>query len=163
MDSEELFFEAETRKHQQSVANKISFVVQELLHRARQHDATKLVFPERQCFVEYTPKLRDLTYGTPEYKKSLDAMGPALEHHYEHNRHHPEHFNSDIGAMTLIDLLEMLCDWMAATERHRDSNIFRSITQNQARFGYDDTVARILKNTAKTLLDAADREPVFDD
>jgi hypothetical protein len=37
-------------------------------------------------------------------------MAPALKHHYENNRHHPEHFKNNIDDMNLIDLIEMLCD-----------------------------------------------------
>lgn len=67
----------------------------ELARRAVTHDRTKLINPERQMFAQMTSKLRGLTYGSPEYKECLEQMkGQALGHHYSHNRHHPEYFQS---------------------------------------------------------------------
>ena len=43
----------------------------------------------------------------------------------------------------------MFCDWKAATERHNDGNLLKSIQINAQRFGYDDQLKRIFLNTAK--------------
>ena len=102
-------------------------------------------------FDEYTPKLKHCTYGSEEYKSFLAGLKPALDIHYKNNRHHPEHFANGIKDMTLLDLLEMLCDWKASSERHADGNIYRSIEINQSRFGYSDEVKAILKNTVDFL------------
>ena len=56
----------------------------------RDHDKSKLEAPEKEIFDAVTPKLRTLTYGSPEYHASLEEMGPALDHHYSVNAHHPE-------------------------------------------------------------------------
>ena len=53
--------------------------------------------------------------------------------------------------MTLIDIIEMLCDWKAATLRHKDGAIRRSIEQNQKRFGYGDELKQIFINTIDVL------------
>lgn len=50
--------------------------------------------------------------------------------------------------MNIIDITEMFCDWNAATQRHNDGNIFKSIEINQERFGYGPKLAMVLKNTA---------------
>ena len=55
-----------------------------------QHDMSKLEEPEKSAFDIATPKLRGLTYGSPEYKAATAELGDALKHHYAHNRHHPE-------------------------------------------------------------------------
>jgi hypothetical protein len=86
-----------------------------------------------------------------EYKSYLTGMGEALKHHYAHNSHHPEHYEDGIAGMSLLDLVEMLCDWKAATERHADGDLRRSIEQNQERFGYSDELRSILENTAREL------------
>lgn len=52
-----------------------------------------------------------------------------------------------IKGMGLHQLIEMLCDWKAATLRHNDGCIRRSIEQNQKRFGYSDELKQILLNT----------------
>lgn len=58
---------------------------------------------------------------------------------------------SPIRGMNLISLLEMLCDWKAATLRHNDGDILKSIEINQRRFGYSDELKQILLNTVAEL------------
>ena len=81
----------ETFRHIERVRNLLNACVVELLKRGELHDQTKLESPEVEAFTEYTPKLAECTYGSDEYKGFLDAIKPALSHHYAHNRHHPEH------------------------------------------------------------------------
>lgn len=142
----------ETREHINRVRSLLMQVVDDLNKRGWKHDASKLEEPEKSMFDEHTPKLRALTYGTPEYKAELEAMGPALQHHYEHNDHHPEFGNGRLGMMNLIQIIEMLADWKAAGERHADGgDLRRSIEANAERFGYGDEVKQILLNTAEYL------------
>ena len=56
-----------------------------------------------------------------------------------------------IRGMNLLDLVEMICDWKAATMRHADGDILRSIEINQKRFGYSDELKQILLNTVPLL------------
>lgn len=137
----------ETYKHIQQVRSFLSLVVKNLLDRMLAHDQSKLQSPEVEAFDEFTPKLAALTYGSEEYKSLLEQIRPALEHHYAANRHHPEHFKEGIKGMTLLDLVEMLCDWKAATLRHNDGCIKRSVEINQKRFAYSDELKQILLNT----------------
>lgn len=142
----------ETWEHISRVRELLGDVARRLIHRADEHDRSKLVEPELSVFNEFTPKLRDTPYGSEEYKGYLRDMGVALAHHYEHNAHHPEHHERGIQAMSLLDLIEMVCDWKAAGERHGDGgDIVRSIEQNQARFGYTDELKSILFATAEEL------------
>lgn len=67
----------------------------ELMKRAVTHDRSKLSSPEWKMFAEITHKLEGLTYGSEEYENQRKEMlNSALGHHYEHNRHHPEFFES---------------------------------------------------------------------
>lgn len=138
-----------TMRHIEAVRNHINLCVMELLDRAEQHDQSKLQNPEVAAFDEYTPKLRGMTYQSPEYKACLAAIKPALDHHYANNRHHPEHHKNGIKDMNLIDLVEMICDWKSSSMRHNDGNILKSIEINQSRFGYSEDLRLILENTAK--------------
>ena len=152
MEKDELFFENETRKHQQAVGELMSRFARELLRRASIHDDSKLESPERETFIRVTAKLKGLTYGSDEYKVQLEEMGEALHHHYLHNRHHPEFFDTDpsrngVGEMTLVDVVEMLCDWYAATKRHADGDIYESIRINRERFRISDQLTDVLRNT----------------
>ena len=151
-----------TMRHIETVRNYLGSVVKELLARAESHDQSKLQSPEVEIFEIYTPKLRRCTHGSEEYKGYLKEMQVALDHHYFANRHHPEYFmvgpeyngpwvQSSLERMTLIDLVEMLCDWKAATLRHADGDIMQSVNQNQERFGYSDELRMILANTARWL------------
>jgi len=115
-------------------------------------DQTKLSDNEKNVFDIYTPKLKNSTYGSDEYKIFLKEMKVALDHHYENNRHHPEHFKNGIKDMTLIDIVEMFCDWKAATMRHADGDLVKSIELNKKRFNYSDDLEQIFKNTAEYLL-----------
>jgi len=78
-------------------------------------------------------------------------MKVALDHHYKENSHHPEHFVNGIKGMSLIDLVELLSDWVAASKRHDTGNVAKSIEINQERFGYTDELKEILLNTIQLL------------
>lgn len=141
--------QVETIKHIEKVRYFISFVMEELRLRAVNHDGSKLESPEVETFAEFTPKLAGSTYGSDEYREFLKGMDEALQHHYECNRHHPEHFENGINDMNLVDIVEMICDWKAASMRHNDGNIYKSIEINAKRFGYGKQLEHILLNTAK--------------
>ena len=141
----------ETLKHIERVRYYLRIITDKLTSRGISHDKTKLESPEVELFTEFTPRLAELKYGSEEYKESLAGLKPALDHHYAHSRHHPEHFSKGITDMNLVDIMEMLCDWKAAGERQRDGNLLKSIELNAQRFGYDDQLKQIFINTAKML------------
>ena len=136
-----------TMRHIEQVRNLLNRVVAELLSRGEAHDQSKLASPEVELFAEFTPKLAASTYGSSEYEGFRKAMGPALDHHYAKNRHHPEHFKNGVNDMNLLDLVEMFCDWKAATMRHNDGNIRNSIEYNANRFGLSPQLVKVLENT----------------
>lgn len=138
----------ETLKHIRRVQDLLGVLATDLIRRAAVHDNSKLESPEVEVFEEFTAKLKGCTYGSDEYKGFLAAMKPALDHHYAANPHHPEHYPDGVRGMTLLDIIEMLADWKAATERHADGNLAKSIELNQKRFGYGDELKTILFNTA---------------
>lgn len=82
----------DTVKHIQQVMAFLEQVVINLENRSACHDESKLEEPEKSMYDEFAPKLRDSTYGSDEYKGFLKDMGAALQHHYEVNTHHPEHY-----------------------------------------------------------------------
>lgn len=141
----------ETIKHIEKVRQYLRIMTDRLTTRGVIHDKTKLESPEVELFTEYTPRLAETQYGSDEYKECLAGLKPALDHHYANSRHHPEHFSKGINDMNLVDIVEMLCDWKAASERQQDGNLLKSIEQNAQRFGYDDQLKQIFINTAKML------------
>jgi hypothetical protein len=141
----------ETQKHIESVRKYIRFMIDKIEMRGVKHDASKLESPEVELFAEVTPKLAETTYGSDEYQGFLDKLKPALDHHYASNRHHPQHFVNGVNDMTLIDIIEMFCDWKASTLRQNDGNLSKSIETNAERFNMDGQLKQILMNTARML------------
>ena len=141
----------DTLEHIYRVAVLLMQCSEELLNRARIHDASKLTDAEKPYFDKYTPLLKISDYGSDEYKAMLKSLKPALDHHYMANPHHPEHYLTGIDGMNLFDLVEMFMDWKAATERHDSGDIFKSIDINEKRFSISIQLAQILKNTATYL------------
>ena len=149
LSEQEKLINYETLNHIRTVVYYLSKIQIELSKRIVFHDDTKLRNPELDSFVEFTPKLKNTTYGSEEYKGFLEEMKPALDHHYSKHRHHPEHFENGIDDMTLIDLIEMLFDWKAATLRHADGSMENSFKVNAERFKISDQLLKILDNTIK--------------
>lgn len=136
-------------RHIETVRNYINVIVKELLLRGEKHDQTKFDSPEREIFDLYGEKMRSVPYGSDEYMEILKEIKVATDYHNKYNRHHPEFFDGDIRKMNLIDLIEMLCDWKAASMRRSDGSIERSIDINKARFDYSNELSQIFHNTAK--------------
>lgn len=136
-----------TLEHKQLVQNFLCAFAVELMKRGVEHDDSKLEAPEKEAFDRMTPILEKLTYGSEEYKKSLAELKPALDHHYASNSHHPEHYKDGVSGMNLFDIMEMFADWLAATERTKDGDIFKSLDINEKRFGINPQLIQIFKNT----------------
>lgn len=144
--SEKYDSRADTMEHIRRVQELADYMIEMLLRQIEDHDMSKLESPEKEIFDEFTPKLKDMTYGSDEYKSCLAAMKPALDHHYACNTHHPEFFGG-VDGMDLLDIIEMFCDWKAATERHADGSLEKSIGINAKRFGISPQLEAIFRNT----------------
>jgi hypothetical protein len=143
----------DTIEHQDAVRMLLRRVIHELTFRMADHDRTKLMEPEFSGFAEVNDQLADVEYDSDEYWELMDQLDDTLEHHYAEYPHHPEHFEDGVDDMTLVDVVEMLCDWAAATQRHDDDgDIFDSIEKNAERFDLCEQLAQILRNTAKVTL-----------
>jgi len=141
---------ADTLIHSQRVGELMVEMIKELLDRSTAHDRSKTLPPEVDAFDAFTPRLKSSSYGSEEYRGFLAGMGEGLLHHYATNRHHPEHYVQGFSGMTLIDVVEMLADWKAATERHDDGDLRRSLEIQRERFAVSDQLMTILKNTAES-------------
>lgn len=141
----------DTLLHIKRVSQLMTEGASELIRRANVHDNSKLESPEKEMFDEFTPKLKNSTYGSDQYKEFLKGLKVALDHHYKNNSHHPEHYENGVNGMNLFDLIEMFFDWKAAGERHADGNIYKSIEINKERFDMSTQLAEIFENTAEYL------------
>lgn len=98
---EEIETNKETFRHILTIRSLLMQAIQELIKRANNHDNSKLEPPEVNTFTKYTSKLKEMEYGSEEYKQCLIDMKPALDNHYAHNSHHPEHYENGINDMKL--------------------------------------------------------------
>jgi hypothetical protein len=141
----------DTQAHIDRVKDFLKIIIKELELRAENHDLSKLGDAEKPTFDRVTPLLKHTSYGSDLYKEILGQMRPALSHHYQVNRHHPEHFSDGMSGMNLVDIVEMLCDWAAASERHVNGDLRESICINRERFRFDGNLEAIFENTASLL------------
>lgn len=138
-----------TQRHIEKVREYLDYFKLMLDKRRNSHDESKLRPPERELFDKYSDKLDDIEYDSEEYWEIMDELKPALKHHYNNNRHHPNFFSNGIEDMNLLDIVEMLFDWWAASQRHEDGDIKESINKNKDRFDMSEQLAKIFQNTVE--------------
>lgn len=153
-------FDEDLRDHIGRVQNKMSRFILKAKERAILHDESKRSPEEYDVYKEIFPELQTAKFGTPEYKAAVKKLGPALEHHHKHNRHHPEHFElmyskkkgEGVTGMNLLDVLEMAADWVAASERGGNDPIDTMKNILFKKYGITGPLADILVNTVRDLL-----------
>lgn len=135
--------------HKILVGKHMQAAINALMWRAVVHDYSKFVPAEYDAFVANQPTFETVSYGTPEYRAALKAIKPAIQHHYQNNSHHPEHWENGVNDMNLLDVLEMVCDWMAAAQRVPGDTL--QLAQLKERFGISDQLMGIIEHTVDWL------------
>ena len=145
---------ASTLEHIKRVNDLMLMMAKKMLDRATEHDASKLSTQEKELFDKFTPQLKKVNFNAdPEgYEKQKQKLSVALEHHNQINRHHPEYHKQGIEDMNLIDIIEMIADWKASSERQPDGNVLNSIDTLKETFKFTKQLVNILKNTVKDYL-----------
>ena len=87
------------------------------------------------------------TKAEKEYEDKVLRYKPVFDHHYKYNRHHPEHYENCFEDMTLVDLVEMLCDWLGYKEYMTITEAMNICYQQMDRYHMSDDLRRILFNT----------------
>lgn len=136
--------------HIRVVQARMGLVISRLTTRLVAHDATKYHVQEVDLLDSKT-KLDKIKYMSDEYKDALAEIDSAVQHHYRHNSHHPEHYEHGIKDMSLLDLIEMLCDWEAASKLTVGGSFAQSMEKNVERFGISKEMEGILHKTAVEL------------
>ena len=147
----------DTLDHIGKVGANLAQVVAELSRRIGLHDASKLLPPEKATYDRVRPLLDAAEYGSDDYHAATKLLGPAFEHHCEVNRHHPEHFDNGVNGMTLIDVVEMLCDWHGAAQRRPNGHVSGGLQHNIEKYGIDPQLASIIQNTVEALWPESER------
>jgi hypothetical protein len=142
----------DTKAHIKTLQDVLGEAIGLLVGRSLSHDASKLEEPEKSLYDACKPRIRyaetAFGYGSKEYENAIKELGPALSHHFDNNSHHPEHYPNGISGMSLLDALEMLADWKAASIA---SGQPLNLEANRKRFGISDQLFEILKNTVREL------------
>ena len=137
--------------HKRRVTGYMQLIANELYRRARGHDISKFGPPEFEAFEQAFPALQKYAYGSEEYWAEIRKIKPAVQHHYAANDHHPEFFANGIDDMNLIQVVEMVCDWIASSERFQ-GDIGASLKINRERFGISDQLHSVIGNTVECLI-----------
>ena len=141
--------ESYIRNHIKRVQNKLFKLITVLSIRLREHDKSKLEEPEFSLWKKMDEEPR-YPYGSKEYKEKIERYRELFKMHYKKNPHHPEHFPNGISDMTLIDLAEMLCDWISYKDNIRVTEAIEMVEKQSKRFGYSDEIKNMLINTLNT-------------
>jgi Family of unknown function (DUF5662) len=137
---------ADSLAHIHHVRDNIGVFLAEMLRRGQVHDASKFSDEEKPALDEALPLLEGVAYGSPAWNLVVDRVAPALEHHYRHNSHHPEHYgNQGVAGMDLFDVVEMVCDWMAAARRNPTDGV--KVELNVQKFAIEPQLAAIIANS----------------
>lgn len=153
----------------------MSAVIQRLLWRAERHDHTKLSDPiEKAGFDRARLEGSGIKYTDPAYEERFKgaSLKEAVERHYMHNAHHPEHWahpaempasaslswfdpemvlsGEAIARMSLLDIQEMCCDWYAANKR-TGGDFAAGLIKSRDRFGIEPQLFAVMVNFFKEM------------
>lgn len=120
--SDEIKALVEMLEHNAVVQRNLLKIADALRTRATSHDKSKFSLEEFEDFVELKKISRIHAYGSQEYDDSMKD-NKALDLHFERSAHHPEHYAGGVADMSLLDIVEMVCDWKAVnlTKRYNPS------------------------------------------
>lgn len=144
--------EIATRKHIKDVNDFLLVIANCLINRAKAHDQSKLGEEEHEKFSLAAARFKEPgnEYGSKGYEETKEWLGPALKHHYANNSHHPEFYSDGVMGMNLLDIIEMLVDWTAASKARSKDGVL-DLHLNKKIHNIPDDVFTIIKNTADYL------------
>jgi len=137
--------------HVSEVQENLEIIASELRKRGYAHDRTKFKELEFDAFVSTRDDFKKANYGTPEYQELIECVKPAVDHHYKNNRHHTGYHENGVDDMTLIDLMEMICDWQAAARRSPDNKFKDTLGFAYEKYNISEQLAKIITNTLKEM------------
>lgn len=125
------------RRHQAYVKKWGGKIIDQLSHRFENHDENKLSPDEKPFYDLWTSHSL-----TDEQRRAVH------EHHNRTSRHHPEGFKKGVNGMNLIDILEMVVDWMAWADAQ---GMWVGVDHLAQKFGIEPQLAAVILNTVHDL------------
>lgn len=143
---EQIETEEYIKGHISRVRMHINTFIQLLIRRAENHDKSKLEEPELSWWKEMDKEPR-YPYGSEEYKQKIKRWNKVFKHHYQYNRHHPEYYEYGVSEMTLIDIVEMMCDWLGYKDTTTITEALKVCDEQMARYDISEELRQIIFNT----------------
>lgn len=144
--------DAATIDHIGRVRENMRQIINRLMQQSERHDASKMIEPERSGYAALHNDMLTVAYGTPEYAAVVEKHKPTVAHHYMCNSHHPECYEKGVREMDMFDILEMLADWKAASERPTSKTSFSDgFMHNRDRFNIPDDLFQMMIYTVEAL------------
>lgn len=137
-------------RHQTLVRKYLLQLARSLEARALVHDLSKLQLDEFAGFVEIQQIARQHRIDSPEYRASIN--NDVVRLHLSRNSHHPEYHAAGLCDMGLLDLIEMVIDWKAASETYGKSSLTESLPIQRERFKMTDEQYYFIQLIAEELL-----------
>ena len=141
----------DTITHISEVQENLAEIRADLEKRGIAHDRSKFTAEEFDSFVKTRPKFKKANYGSREYQECVDQIKPAIDHHYNNNRHHTGFHEKGFQDMNLLDILEMLADWKAASRRSPDLTFEDSLPKAFKKYHIPENMQKHIIATLKYL------------
>lgn len=132
--------------HISRVRKHINTFIQLLIRRSINHDKSKLEEPELSWWKQMDQEPR-YPYGSEEYKEKTKRWDKVFKHHYQYNRHHPEFYENGINDMTLVDIVEMMCDWLGYKQTISITEAMNVCDEQMKRYNIANELRQVIFNT----------------
>ncbi len=145
--------------HKLVIMKLLDRVICELLKRGLEHDDSKLKEPELGIFSSNIRIFNEMVNYHYIKENDNNELELSIEHgkqlHYDSNSHHPEHYGElGINGMDLVDIIEMVCDWLGSHERYKNiEEVEKMLSIQYKRFGIDEQLGHIISNSVKKWID----------
>lgn len=136
--------------HQVLVRTYLLRLAHQLEERALLHDLSKFSLDEFEGMVSLNSIARGQRLDSPGYKDTLRSE--AIKLHWSRNSHHPEYHKDGIKDMSLLDLIEMVIDWRAASETYKRTSFGESLQIQKERFKMTEEQYRLIQLIAEDIM-----------
>lgn len=136
------------QNHISGVRRRVTLVCTALMNRAITHDNSKYSEKELNAHISMTDEMDGVKYGTDTYYAIKRRYESLSAEHSANNRHHPEHHPNGIDDMNLVDVIEMLCDWLTGSE-NTGTPVERSLEINEEHYNVSPQLMNLLRNTIR--------------
>lgn len=137
----------EMLRHTKEVFARLEAIASDLRRRGILHDLTKFDELEFTTFCSTREKFKKADYGSEEYAECTRLAKPAVDHHYKNNRHHTGYHEKGILGMNLLDILEMVADWKAASKRSPNLTFKDSLPKAFEKYKIPEAIQEVILNT----------------